>query len=83
MKNEINEWQRAKTTRRYIHPPKAERIITLWAEGKLMFGEIEVNPGPAGKPYEELLCHGIWFVYGDNEPADFKTVENFIKCMGC
>lgn len=78
MKNEINEWQRAKTTRRYIHPPKAERIITLWAEGKLMFGEIEVNPGSAGKPYEELLCHGIWFVHGDNEPADFKTVENFI-----
>ncbi len=78
MKNEIIEWQRSKTTRRYIHPPKAERIITLWAEGKLMLGEVEVNPGPTAKPYEELLCHGIWFVHGDNESADFKTVENFI-----
>ena len=78
MKTEVKEWQRAKTTRRYIHPPKAERILTLWAEGKLIFGEVEVNPGPLEKTYEELVCHGIWFVHGNKEPADFKTVENFI-----
>jgi len=74
----VKEWQRAKTTRRYIHSPKAERIFTLWAEGKMIFGEVEVNPGPTEKSYEEVLCHGIWFVYGDNCQADFKKVRNFI-----
>lgn len=78
MKTEIKDWQKTKTTRRYLHPPRAERIITLWAEGKLMFGEVEVDNGPKSKPYNSLICHGIWFVYGNNQPANFKTVQNFI-----
>lgn len=78
MYNGIAEWERAKTTRRYIHPPRAERIITMWADGKVMLGEVEVNPGPKEKPYEELICHGIWFTYGNEEIANFKTVKNII-----
>ena len=35
-------WQRPKTTRRYLHPPKSERMYTLWREGKIIFSEVEV-----------------------------------------
>ena len=45
----VLEWQRAKTTRRYIHPPKAERMYTLWADGKIIYGDIDYNPGPSKK----------------------------------
>ena len=32
----MKEWQSPNTTRTYLHPPKSERIITLWREGKLL-----------------------------------------------
>ena len=38
-----SKWLRAKTTRRYIHCPKAERMFTIWAEGKILFGEVEME----------------------------------------
>lgn len=30
---------RPRPTRRYLHPPRSERMFTLWAEGKIVFGE--------------------------------------------
>ena len=33
-----NMCQRPKTTKRYVHPPYSERMFTLWAEGKIIFG---------------------------------------------
>ena len=68
----IKEWQRFKTTRVYLHPPKAERLITLWREGKVMLGEIEV---PINQPYEDLSAAGVWFIDENGSPADFKTSE--------
>ena len=53
------EWQRAKTTRRYIHPPKAERMYTLWADGKIIY-----NP----------TLFDIWFVI-DGELYKIKSGE--------
>lgn len=63
------EWQKFKTTRLYLHPPKAERIITLWREGKIMLGEVET---PINKPYGDFSAAGIWFIGEDGNPASFK-----------
>ncbi len=69
------EWQRPKTTRRYIHPPKAERMFTLWREGKIIFGEIEA---PVNKPYGDIISQGVWFTV-NGEQLNFKEAENIIR----
>ncbi len=70
------EWQRPQTTRRYVHPPKAERMFTLWKEGKIIFGEINE---PIRANCYEIVSHGVWFTHGDGESADFHTAENKIR----
>ena len=55
------EWLRPKTTRRYLHPPKAERMFTLWREGKIILGD--VVRGIDHRSYAELDCAGIWLVH--------------------
>lgn len=72
----MKEWQKFKTTRMYLHPPKAERLITLWREGKMMLGESEY---PIDKPYTDVSAAGIWFVYGDGEQADFRENQWIIR----
>ena len=42
MKTQNLDWQRAKTTRLYVTPPMSERLYTLWREGKMAFGEMDV-----------------------------------------
>ncbi len=70
------EWQRPQTTRRYVHPPKSERMFTLWKEGKIVFGE---TTEPITARYEEIISRGIWFTDGDGNPADFRTGENILR----
>ena len=56
-------------------PPKAERMFTLWAEGKVIFGEVALLNGTELKPYGELDCHGIWFFSGkEKNAADLAKV---------
>ena len=64
-------WQRARTTRLYIQPPKSERFFTLWREGKICFGENE-NPIT---DYLAQISSAIWFVDGDGEQLDFRQAE--------
>lgn len=76
----MKQWQQPKTTRTYLHPPKSERMVTLWREGKLMVGQVELAPGPTVPKYTELVSFGIWPVYGaDAQAADFKTAEFFVR----
>ncbi len=64
-------WQRPKTTRRYLHPPKAERLYTLWAEGKLILSEVD------WEVYTRLDCSGLWLVHGaEDAQLDFHGAEN-------
>ena len=70
------EWQRPITTRRYVHPPMADSMVTLWSEGKIIYGE---NYVVLGNDYYNLISRALWFVYGENAlSADFKTVQNKI-----
>ncbi|MBQ8879511.1 MAG: hypothetical protein IJY69_01560 [Clostridia bacterium] len=73
------EWQRFKTTRLYLHPPKSERIITLWRDGKIMLGEVEA---PITKPYKDISAAGLWFIDGEGRPADFKESEFSVRDDG-
>ncbi len=68
------EWQRAITTRRYVHPPKSERFFTLWIDGKVVFGE---NTEPIRAPHTGIISRGLWFICGEGEIMDFHTTENF------
>lgn len=72
----MKEWQRAKTTRLYLHPPKAERLFTLWREGRIMFGEIDM---PITQPYTDLNGSGVWFVDGDGNAADFTESQYEVR----
>ena len=67
----MERWQRPKTTRRYLHPPKSERMYTLWREGKIIFSEIEVA---LEEQYQSLESAGIWFYDGKKgEQFDHKS----------
>lgn len=71
-------WQRACTTRLYVHPPKSERFYTLWREGKICFGE---NDNPI-TDYLAQRSSAIWFVDGDGEQLDFKRAEYVMQPEG-
>ena len=65
MSQENATWLRPQTTRRYLHPPKAERMYTIWTEGKLISGEI--IKGVDWRSYQELDCCGAWMVHGEKD----------------
>lgn len=74
-----SKWLKPVTTRRYIHCPKAERMYTLWSEGKIIFGEM-MESFNGEKYWDEVPCSGIWFTYGNKNQFDFKkTVNHFRK----
>lgn len=77
----MRTWQRPNTTRTYLHPPKAERMVTLWREGKLMLGLVELAPGPTVPKYHtEVVSFGIWPVYGEAAlAADFRTAAFSVR----
>lgn len=64
----MKEWQRPKTTRRYLHPPMSARLYTMWREGKIVFGENEVV---IRNQYFDLVSAGLWFLDADKRPFDF------------
>ena len=73
------EWQRFKTTRVYLHPPKAERLITLWREGKLMLGEIEA---PINQHYENISAAGVWFINGEGGQVNLENTAYELRENG-
>ncbi len=75
----MEEWKKFKTTRVYIHPPKAERMFTLWREGRIMFGEIEM---PISQPYVDVSGSGVLFVDGEGNAADFRESRYEVRDDG-
>jgi len=74
-------WDRPKTTRRYLHPPCSERMFTLWAEGKILFGEhdfdLETTNIMEDRIQRRMVSCAIWPVIGRNmEPFDFRSAVN-------
>ena len=75
------DWLKPITTRRYLHCPKAERMFTLWSEGKIIFGE-QMESFDGEKYWDEVPCSGIWFTYGDKKQFDFKKTINHFRTDG-
>ena len=77
----MKKWQRPITTRRYLHPPKSERMYTIWSEGKVVFGEIFAPNGIEN--YSDYTSSGIWFVTGTPDgQMDFHGTRNVIRDDG-
>ena len=69
-------WERPKTTRRYLHGPFAERMLTFWREGKIVFGEVEHRDDWSLDYRRDLHAHAAWLVHGGrDEPFDFRAAE--------
>ena len=70
------DWERPRTTRRYLHPPMADSMYTLWNDGKIMRGENRhQHDWKIG--YHELMADVLWVMHGaDLKPFDFKMSEN-------
>lgn len=74
-------WLRPKTTRVYLHPPKAERMFTLWREGKIILSE-NIR-GVDSHSYKELECVGLWPVFTKYARAfDFRRNEYVMQPDG-
>ena len=88
--NEPATWERPITIKRYLHPPMSERMFTLWAEGKLLFGEVNVKNFTVGSNYKvgrnyyfELESCFLWMLYGkDAQQFDFRKVKTVITDDG-
>lgn len=73
-----SKWLRPITTRRYVHCPKAERMYTLWSEGKVIFGE-QMESFDGEKYWDEVPCSGIWFVDNNKNQFNFKKTVNHFR----
>ena len=88
--NEKATWLRPKTIRRYLHPAGSERLFTLWVEGKIVFGEVNVKDFKFGSGYQEgrkyyfdLESCIVWLLYSKAaEQFDFRNVKNIISDDG-
>ena len=67
-------WEKPKTTRRYLHGPLSERLLTFWREGKLIFAENE-HRADWRLPYRDQSAHGAWLLRGDGTAFDFKEAR--------
>lgn len=74
---------RPKTTRRYLHPALSERFAALWVEGKLIYGNYDIDI-PRSRICEERIYNqqiscGIWPVWGKTfNRFNFKSAKNAI-----
>jgi len=76
-----SEWQRPKTTRRYLHPPRCERLFTLWAEGKIVMGDNLM--GVDCTSYPDIDASGILIVHTRHgRQLDFRKTKNSLEDNG-
>ncbi len=73
---EESSWRKPRTTRRYLHPPLAQNMFTLWNDGKIIRGDV-VHHHDWSDWYYNLKSDVLWVLHGDkDEPFDFKEAEN-------
>lgn len=76
------QWARPETTRRYLQGPLSERLLTMWREGKIMYGEV-CHEHDWRLNYEDQIGHGVWLVHGaKDEPFDFKLARSVTPADG-
>ena len=71
-----SKWERPKTTRRYLHGPFSERLLTFWREGKIAFGEVEHKDDWSIEYRRDVHAHAAWLVHGEMDmPFDFRDAK--------
>ena len=79
----LGSWERPRTTRRYLHPPLAECMFTLWNDGKIMRGENVHRHDWKVDYWKDLTSDVLWVLHGtDDRPFDFKAAENLLPRDG-
>lgn len=75
-------WEKPKTTHRNLQPPKSERLVSLWIDGKLLYGRVydgsDVEDKKNGHEYwNDEVTFGLWMLHGDTrEQFDFHEAEH-------
>ncbi len=70
-KQDEGKWQRPFTIQRYINPPLAEDLITMFADGKIMFKEVDCYSSSF-----RSNASGVKVLLGENyEEIDFKKIK--------
>ena len=74
-------WQKAKTVKRYLHPPRSERLFTIWPEGKIMMGENQFPTDIDTEPLKETMpTSGIWPVHTRHARIfDYKAARQRVR----
>lgn len=64
-------WERPFTMKRYLHPPVAEEMVTMWSQFMFLIGDIYKGGMPHQTP-----AGGLCFLHGeDDEEFDLTTVH--------
>ena len=74
----ISTWQRPKTTKLYVHPPFAERFVTLWPDFKIVNGLITDEPVKSYEAFGALFFLGEPFQHLDWQKTRFITRDDGI-----
>lgn len=74
--NSNEQWKRAFTNKRYIHPPLSERIFTMWPDMKILCGdEVEKTSGFRSSAFRILIGE-------DMVPPVFSEVKYYTRTDG-
>ena len=78
---DTSTWQKAKTVKRYLHPPRSERLFTFWPEGKIMMGENEFPRDIETEPLKDTLpTWGVWPVHTRRARIfDYKAARQRVR----
>ncbi len=70
-------WERPFTTKRYLHPPFAEEIVTMWPDLKFVIGEVIVPET------DDVPSASFRLLLGDNlDEIDYKQVQYNVRQDG-
>ena len=72
-------WEPPRTTRRYVHPPLAERMFVLWNDAKISFAEVAHEKDWSKIEYRDQVGDVCWFFRGaDDGLFDFRQAKNLV-----
>ena len=72
--SQAERWRKPRTTRRYLQGPLAERLLVMFREGKILYGDVHHLDDWSFR-YRHVRSHAVWLVGQNDEPFDFKKAE--------
>ena len=72
--SQAERWRKPRTTRRYLQGPLAERLLVMFREGKILYGDVHHLDDWSFR-YRHVRSHAVWLVGPNDEPFDFKKAK--------